>query len=145
MRWSRTVRIRSNRQTLVSPPRRASRVVIAASRCGVSIDGEITPRQTPECASEPTSTYAVFRPSPHCSGGSGISTQSNCVSSTGGWSMTAFARLVTCAHAVQAGLSPRERICRVSVGYDPSNPSGRNSSNSVTAHKCGSSVSLAET
>ena len=86
----------------------------------MSIDGEITPRQTPECASDPTRTYAVLRPNPQCAGGSGISTQSNWVSSPGGCSMTAFARLVTCAHAVHAGRSPRARICRVSVGYDPS-------------------------
>ena len=43
-RWSNTVRIRSNRQTLVRPPSNARRVVIAASRCGTSIDEEINAR-----------------------------------------------------------------------------------------------------
>ena len=52
---SSTVRIRSKRQSRVSPPSSASTVVIAASRCGRSIEGDSTARQTPECASEPTS------------------------------------------------------------------------------------------
>ncbi|WP_241984785.1 hypothetical protein [Cryobacterium adonitolivorans] len=51
-----TVLIRSNRQDFVTPPSNPSRTVIAASRWGRSIDGEITARQTPECASDPTST-----------------------------------------------------------------------------------------
>lgn len=37
--WFSTVRIRSNRHTLVSPPSAARRVVIAASRCGTSTVG----------------------------------------------------------------------------------------------------------
>ncbi|RZT57363.1 hypothetical protein EV140_2479, partial [Microcella alkaliphila] len=56
----RTVLIRSNRQSRVSPPSSPSRVVIAASRCGRSIDGDSTPRQMPEWASEPTSAYAFL-------------------------------------------------------------------------------------
>jgi hypothetical protein len=51
-----TVVIRSNRQDFVTPPSDPSRTVIAASRWGRSLDGEITARQTPECASDPTST-----------------------------------------------------------------------------------------
>ena len=47
------------------------------SACGMSIDGEITARQTPECASDPTSRYARFVGNPQCAGGSGNSSQSN--------------------------------------------------------------------
>ncbi len=38
--------------------------------------------------------------------------------------MTAFGRSLTGAHAVQAGRTPRARICLVNVGYDPVKPSG---------------------
>jgi hypothetical protein len=51
-----TVLIRSNRQDFVTPPSSPSSIVIAASRWGRSIDGEITARQTPEWARDPTST-----------------------------------------------------------------------------------------
>ena len=94
-------------------------MLIAANRCGRSIDGASTARQTPEWASEPTSRNAFFVGNPQCVGASGSSSQSNWVSSPGGCSMTAFGRFVTCAQAAQAGRSPRSRICRVNVGYDP--------------------------
>jgi hypothetical protein len=50
------------------------------------------------------------------SGASGSSTQSNCVSSPGGYSMIAFGRFVTCAQARHAGRNFRSLTCRVSVG-----------------------------
>ena len=103
MAGSSTVRIRSNRHTLVSPPSRVRTVVIAASRWGRSIEGAIAARQTPEWARDPTSTYAPFRGHPHCGGASGSSSQSNWVSSPGRCSITAFGRRVNAG----AGLAGR--------------------------------------
>ena len=87
-------------------------------RWGWSSDSHSTPRQAPECGNAPTSRCA-FAPHPHDGGGSGSSTQSHWVSSPAGWSITAIGRPVAGRHGSHAGRSPRVRIWRVIVGYEP--------------------------